>query len=100
MMQLDAADEILLVAGHPPMRVQKLRYFTDPHFQARVLPAPDLTTPDVPPRAPSPWETEGPKACLPAARARRRRAVDEALEEEGQGLDHDASVLDGAATEE
>lgn len=39
-MQLDAKEEIVLVAGQPPMRAQKLRYFLDPLFMARVVPAP------------------------------------------------------------
>jgi type IV secretion system protein VirD4 len=76
-MQLDAEEELILVAGHPPMRAQKLRYFRDPVFRARVLPAPALGTPDVPERAASPWETEGPKARRPGTGA-QPRAADEA----------------------
>ncbi|UUL82583.1 conjugal transfer protein TraG [Sphingomonas qomolangmaensis] len=41
-MQLPPADEVVLVAGHPPVRAQKLRYFEDASFKARVLPPPSL----------------------------------------------------------
>lgn len=39
-MQLKPSDEIVLVSGQPPVRAKKLRYFEDPRFAARVLPAP------------------------------------------------------------
>jgi type IV secretion system protein VirD4 len=38
-MQLPATDEIVMVAGAPPVRARKLRYFEDGNFAARVLPA-------------------------------------------------------------
>ncbi|MDP9085831.1 MAG: type IV secretory system conjugative DNA transfer family protein, partial [Pseudomonadota bacterium] len=41
-MQLPATDELVLVAGLPPIRAKKLRYFTDFNFVSRVLPAPVL----------------------------------------------------------
>lgn len=41
-MQLPATDELVLVAGMPPIRATKLRYFEDSTFQARVLPPPEL----------------------------------------------------------
>jgi type IV secretion system protein VirD4 len=41
-MQLKTTDELVLVSGHPPIRAQKLRYYEDPRFAARVLPAPGL----------------------------------------------------------
>jgi type IV secretion system protein VirD4 len=90
-MQLDAEEELILVAGHPPMRAQKLRYFRDPVFRARVVPAPALATPDVPARAPSPWETEGPKAQRPGRMRVQPRAADEEMEEEGPTLDRIAT---------
>jgi len=44
-MQLPPTDEIVMVAGTPPIRAQKARYFKDAQLQARVLPpaAPDKT---------------------------------------------------------
>jgi type IV secretion system protein VirD4 len=45
-MQLPPADEIVMVAGTPPVRAKKARYFEDPRFQARILPPPVLTKTD------------------------------------------------------
>lgn len=39
-MSLDPDDELVLVSGMAPIRAKKLRYFEDPHFQARLLPPP------------------------------------------------------------
>ena len=86
-MQLAAEEELILVAGHPPMRAQKLRYFTDPRFLTRVLPAPALAQPDVPARAASSWETEGPKARRSGTTPTTPRAADEEIDDEGQGLE-------------
>jgi type IV secretion system protein VirD4 len=36
-MQLPPTDEIVMVAGTPPIRAKKARYFEDPQFQARIL---------------------------------------------------------------
>jgi type IV secretion system protein VirD4 len=40
-MQLPPTDEIVMVAGTPPIRAKKARYFEDPQFQARIFPPPD-----------------------------------------------------------
>jgi type IV secretion system protein VirD4 len=42
-MQLPSDDEIVMVAGHPPIRAKKLRYFEDRNFLERLLPAPVLS---------------------------------------------------------
>src|SRR3546814_14909880 len=44
-MQLPPADEIVMVAGTPPIRAKKARYFEDRRFQERVLPPPRLAKP-------------------------------------------------------
>ncbi len=61
-MQLPPSDEIVMVAGTPPIRAKKARYFEDDQFQARILHAPtahtsaaqadtdDWTTRPLPPR--------------------------------------------------
>jgi type IV secretion system protein VirD4 len=57
-MQLNSADELVLVSGQPPIRAKKLRYYEDGAFTARVLPAPDLSFThyrDLPPRRPDDW---------------------------------------------
>jgi len=41
-MQLPPSDELVLVAGTPPIRAKKLRYFEDGNFTGRVLPPPAL----------------------------------------------------------
>ncbi|QPC86414.1 IncP-type conjugal transfer protein TraG [Mesorhizobium sp. NBSH29] len=41
-MQLSPADEIVMVAGTPPIRAKKARYFEDAQFQARILTPPVL----------------------------------------------------------
>lgn len=41
-MQLPPDDEIILIAGHPPIRAKKIRYFQDRNFMRRILPPPTL----------------------------------------------------------
>ncbi|ESW94548.1 conjugal transfer protein TraG [Mesorhizobium sp. LSJC268A00] len=41
-MQLPATDEIVMVAGAPPIRAKKARYHEDARFQERILPPPVL----------------------------------------------------------
>ncbi|UUP18275.1 conjugal transfer protein TraG [Nitratireductor thuwali] len=41
-MQLPAADELVLISGLPPIRANKLRYYEDRNFKERVLPSPIL----------------------------------------------------------
>ena len=55
-MQLPADDALALVAGAPPIRAKKLKYFTDANFSSRRLPPPELAG-------------EGPYADAPAARS-------------------------------
>jgi len=43
-MQLPATDEIVMVAGMPPIRAKKARYYQDPRFKGRLLSPPMLTT--------------------------------------------------------
>jgi type IV secretion system protein VirD4 len=42
-MQLPATDEIVMVAGTPPIRAKKARYFEDRRLQERILRPPVLT---------------------------------------------------------
>jgi len=44
-MQLPPADEIVMVAGTPPIRAKKARYYEDARFKVRILPPPALTAP-------------------------------------------------------
>ncbi|TGV62851.1 conjugal transfer protein TraG, partial [Mesorhizobium sp. M2D.F.Ca.ET.160.01.1.1] len=42
-MQLPAGDEIVMLAGTPPIRARKARYFEDPRLRERILPPPALS---------------------------------------------------------
>ena len=42
-MQLPPDESVVMVAGHPPIRARKLRYYQDKNFTRRVLPPPVLT---------------------------------------------------------
>ncbi|GAJ29600.1 conjugal transfer protein TraG [Acidomonas methanolica] len=66
-MQLPSADEIVMVAGTPPIRAKKARYYEDPRFQERILPPPSPTRLDTP--RPDDWSALAlpPAPELPAA---------------------------------
>jgi type IV secretion system protein VirD4 len=40
-MQLPPSDEIVMVAGTPPIRAKKARYYEDARFKERILPPPN-----------------------------------------------------------
>ncbi|QRY97446.1 conjugal transfer protein TraG [Sphingomonas paucimobilis] len=44
-MQLPPTDEIVMVAGTPPIRAKKARYYEDIRFKERILPPPKLERP-------------------------------------------------------
>ena len=52
-MQLPPADELLLVAGVPPVRAKKARYYEDARFRERLLPAPKPETMERPAKPPA-----------------------------------------------
>lgn len=52
-MQLPPTDELLLVAGVPPIRARKARYYEDARFKERLLPPPDLSAVAKTTKAPS-----------------------------------------------
>ncbi|MEN3746094.1 conjugal transfer protein TraG [Sphingomonas sp. HF-S3] len=83
-MQLPPTDEVVLVAGCPPVRASKLRYFEDAQFKLRILPPPALGKDgagDLPPRRPHDWEE-------------RVRPVDARLAEVVADEDEDAGGLE------
>ena len=47
-MQLPPSDEIVMLAGTPPIRATKARYYEDARFTERVLPPPDLVDVGIP----------------------------------------------------
>ncbi|MHB1302319.1 MAG: conjugal transfer protein TraG [Acidiphilium sp.] len=57
-MQLPPTDEIVMIAGLPPIRAKKLRYYEEPAFRDRMLPAPILSADgygDCPPSRGDDW---------------------------------------------
>ncbi|CAM5766394.1 conjugal transfer protein TraG [Bosea minatitlanensis] len=54
-MQLPPSDEIVMVAGTPPIRAKKARYYEDARFRERLLSPPDLKRPDKP--RPDDWSS-------------------------------------------
>ncbi len=68
-MQLPPTDEIVMVAGTPPIRAKKARYFEDARFQERLLPPPDLAAVSAaaPPSPSDDWTSRVVAATSPAA---------------------------------
>jgi type IV secretion system protein VirD4 len=71
--ELPVEDELIFVTGFKPMRVKKARYYADPLFMKRVLPAPTQSQPlNLPDRTNFEWLRErakGPELPLPRERA-------------------------------
>jgi type IV secretion system protein VirD4 len=66
-MQLPPTDELLLVAGVPPVRAKKARYYEDARFRERILPPPKSDSTKGPIKRPADdWST----LAIPAASAR------------------------------
>lgn len=63
-MQLPPEDEIVMIAGSPPIRARKARYFEDRRFSERVLPPPQPKS-----RAPRPNDWTGLEPIKPPAPA-------------------------------
>jgi type IV secretion system protein VirD4 len=80
-MQLPSTDEIVMVAGVPPIKAKKARYFEDRRFTERILPPPvpskQLTTIKA-----DDWSTLAP--LIPAATTVDSLASDEAGAGEGR----------------
>jgi type IV secretion system protein VirD4 len=84
-MQLPAADELVLVSGLPPIRAQKLRYFEDRNFKERVLRAPELARNGYADRPPSRADDWSGRAAPPPAPPVAETA---SLRDDGGGLQH------------
>jgi type IV secretion system protein VirD4 len=67
-MQLPPTDEIVMVAGTPPIRAKKARYYEDRRFTERVLPPPELVSPA--PKQSDDWSAlplpESPRSAIEA----------------------------------
>jgi type IV secretion system protein VirD4 len=85
-MQLPPEDEIVMLSGHPPVRAQKLRYYEDSNFTARVRPPPALSAEgyrDRPPRRPDDWTGLVPPSLPPSLVS---APVTESFGDDGGGL--------------
>lgn len=63
-MQLPSDEEVLMVAGCPPIRAKKLRYYEDSNFTRRICAPPTLTEDDYPDRPAAradDWSTLSPR---------------------------------------
>jgi type IV secretion system protein VirD4 len=72
-MHLPATDEIVMIAGVPPIRAKKARYFEDARFRQRVLPPPKPGVANTTKPAADDWSklvvpvtSNGPAAGVPA----------------------------------
>ena len=70
-MQLPPDDEIVMVAGIPPIRAKKARYFEDSRFKERLLPVPENPNVHFPPK-PDDWSALKPVAAAIASEAGSR----------------------------
>jgi type IV secretion system protein VirD4 len=71
-MQLPSDEEIVLVAGHVPVKAKKLKYYEDSNFTSRVLPPPNLDLDgyeDRPPARPDDWSLRLVPKMAPRTRA-------------------------------
>ncbi|MBV8237711.1 MAG: type IV secretory system conjugative DNA transfer family protein, partial [Sphingomonas sp.] len=86
-MQLPPADELVMIAGLPPIRAKKLRYYEDRNFAGRILPPPALGLgryADAPPPRTDDWQAlvRGADARLQASEADPNDAADGGLEQQ------------------
>jgi len=99
-MQLPAADEVVMVAGLAPIRAKKLRYYEDRTFAARILPPPVLATDryaDVPAPRSNDW---GRLARLPDARLIRAENENGTYEDGGLQQQRHPGIEPASATPE
>ena len=97
-MQLPPADEIVMVAGTPPIRAKKARYYEDKRLAERILPPPRLATT---PRQPTSdtWSGLAPQKPSEALLAEIEKAEDAAnggLRREPELPDHVAIAKETA----
>jgi len=69
-MQLGPNEQLVFVAGCPPIRARKLRYFEDRELRGRCLPPPPPGTRDLPPCRGDDWSDLARPAVAPSASGR------------------------------
>ena len=104
-MQLAPADEIVMLAGTPPIRAKKARYFEDKRLIERVLPSPALASKPAPSKHDN-WSAlapQKPSAALLAEFAKAEDMANGGVRREPELPDHVAMVREttnGSAHEE
>ncbi|MER8942827.1 conjugal transfer protein TraG [Mesorhizobium sp. M0915] len=76
-MQLPPSDEIVMVAGTPPIRAKKARYYEDERFKERVVPPPDPAK-SVRSERKDNWSALAPQKPCPALSAEAEKAEQDA----------------------
>ena len=80
-MQLPPDESVVMVAGHPPIKARKLRYYQDRNFTRRVMPPPALGSgryADRPAARPDDWSDTPPlEAPAPSVASRAGEFADE-----------------------
>ena len=92
-MQLPPADEIVMLAGIPPIRAKKARYYEDARLRERVLPPPDPQKSDRTARADG-WSALGPQKPDAALLAEMEKAEGD---EANSGLRREPELPDHVA---
>jgi len=98
-MQLPPADEIVMLAGTPPIRAKKARYFEDKRLTERVLPPPKHRA-GTEPANPDPWSSIAPRkpaAAQPATDEKTEDAANGGIRREPELPDHVAIVRETAS---
>jgi type IV secretion system protein VirD4 len=88
-MQLPPDDEIVMVAGVPPIRAKKARYFEDPRLAERILPPPNLAEPRSQ-QKPDDWSTLA--QIRPIALAKKADPVAEQVDPSATGTSPDCKA--------
>ena len=92
-MQLPPGDEIVMLAGTPPIRAKKARYYEDTRFKERVLPPPDPSKSGRSPRQDN-WSTLCPQESSPTLLVQAGKAEQDAA---NSGLRREPELPDHVA---
>lgn len=96
-MQLPSDDELILISGLSPIRAKKLRYFEDPNFTGRALPAPAPADPNRLNRAfPPPREDDWGHSTCPVDDRLVQASLDQVATADDSGRDIAPDIEDKA----
>lgn len=98
-MQLPPDDEIVMVAGVPPIRAKKTRYFKDSRLAERILPPPKPNDPRPQPK-PDHWSALDPILPLHAAAEKKDRESTATKDDASQEIRGNADQVNGGLRRE